>query len=60
MAEDDVFDSGPVIYGYSRAQALEDGALIDVTADAKQVGFMIPVAITQALHTHLTPSEEDK
>lgn len=34
---------------YTRAQALEDGTLIDVTADAKEAGFKYPVAITAAV-----------
>jgi hypothetical protein len=41
---------GEVIYSYSRAQALEDGVLINCTELAKEAGFVIPVALTQALH----------
>lgn len=37
-----------LIYSYSRAQALADGVLIDVTEYAKQVGFRYPVAVTDA------------
>ena len=33
---------------YSRAQALADGGLIDVTTTAKEVGIMGPVAMTAA------------
>nr|WP_326532008.1 DUF6573 family protein [Rhodoferax sp.] len=40
---------GPVIYGYSRAQAISDGVLIDVSVMAKGVGFSVPVAITSAV-----------
>jgi hypothetical protein len=39
----------PVIFSYSRAQALEDGVLVDVSAQAKQAGFTVPVALTQAV-----------
>ncbi|KVF76646.1 DUF6573 family protein [Burkholderia vietnamiensis] len=39
---------GEVISAYPRAQALADGALIDVTVPAAEVGFKIPVAITAA------------
>jgi hypothetical protein len=37
------------IYVYSRAQALEDGVLVDVTETAKEAGFKIPVAVTDAV-----------
>ncbi len=39
---------GETIYSYSRAQALEDGFLIDVTEMATEAGFRWPVAITHA------------
>ena len=39
---------GEVISTYSRAQASEDGVLVDVTETASEVGFRWPVAITQA------------
>jgi len=35
-----------VIYSYARAQALADGVLIYVTAQAKSPGFRVPVAVT--------------
>ena len=41
---EDVF--GPVVASYSRAQAIEDGVLIDVTAMAREAGFKWPVALT--------------
>lgn len=34
---------------YTRQDALQDGILIDVTTQAKEVGFVFPVAITQML-----------
>jgi hypothetical protein len=37
---------GEAISTYSRAQALEDGVLIDVTEIAAEAGFRFPVAIT--------------
>jgi len=40
---------GPVIYAYTRAQAIADGNLVDVTATAKEAGFRHPTAITAAL-----------
>ena len=37
---------GEVIYAYTRAQAIEDGVLIDVGEIAKDAGFRWPVALT--------------
>lgn len=37
------------IYRYTRAQAIADGVLIDVTQTAHEAGFRWPVAITDAL-----------
>ncbi|MCB1677693.1 MAG: hypothetical protein KDI16_03300 [Halioglobus sp.] len=42
----DVF--GAVIASYSRQQAIEDGVLIDVTATAREAGFVLPVAVSHA------------
>ncbi len=39
---------GEVIYTYTRAQAIEDGVLVDVSETAREAGFRWPVAITQA------------
>jgi len=47
------------IYSYTREQALADGVLVDVSETAKEAGFRFPVAITEALHNHLTPSKVD-
>lgn len=46
MSDDSLF--GDVIFGYSRAQAIEDGVLVDVSAFAKTF-FKYPVAVTCAL-----------
>jgi len=40
---------GPVIHSYSRAQAIEDGLLVDVTETAREANFRIPVALTRAV-----------
>lgn len=40
-----------VIHAYSRAQAIEDGVLIDVGDMAKEAGFRYPVALTHAVWT---------
>ena len=38
-----------VISAYSRAQAIEDGALRDVTELGHEAGFSVPVAVTAAV-----------
>ncbi len=38
-----------VIHSYTRADAIEDGVLVDVTETAKEAGFKIPVALTAAV-----------
>lgn len=37
---------GGPIHTYGRAEAIEDGVLVDVTETAREVGFSIPVALT--------------
>lgn len=41
-----LFDGGVLIHAYTRAQALDDGTLIDVTDLARDAGFKVPVALT--------------
>ena len=38
-----------LIYEYTRAQALDDGVLMDVTEDAREAGFRYPVAVTASV-----------
>ena len=42
-----MFEDADLIHRYTRAEALEDGALVDVTETAKGAGFRIPVALTR-------------
>lgn len=42
-----MFTAADVIYAYTRAQAVEDGVLVDVSPQAKEAGFRIPVALTE-------------
>jgi hypothetical protein len=37
-----------VIHSYTRAEAIDDGVLVDVTEHAKEAGFIWPVALTRA------------
>ena len=41
--------SDPVIDAYTRAQAIEDGILVDVSDTAREAGFKIPVALTRTV-----------
>jgi len=50
----------PVIASYSRAQAIEDGVLVDLTPWATEVGFKYPVAITRAAWVDFIEWPEDK
>jgi hypothetical protein len=43
-----MFDDAEIISRYSRADALRDGALIDVSAVAQEAGIRYPVALTRA------------
>lgn len=40
---------GPLIDSHSRAQAIEDGELIDISKLAKQAGFRHHIAVTSAV-----------
>ncbi len=44
---------GPVIFSYTRAQAIEDGVLVDVSETAREAGFRIPVALSRAVWERL-------
>ena len=43
----------PVISVYTRAQAIEDGILVDVSDTAREAGFKIPVAVTRTVWTRI-------
>jgi len=40
---------GDVIYAYTRANAIEDGELVDVSDVAKEAGFRLNVAMTRSV-----------
>lgn len=44
----DFWADAEVISSYSRAQAIADGAMFDVSTTAKEAGFSVPVAVTSA------------
>jgi len=37
---------GPIIYSYTREQAIADGVLVDVSKTAREAGFLWPFAMT--------------
>ncbi|WP_049473777.1 DUF6573 family protein, partial [Stenotrophomonas maltophilia] len=43
-----MFEPSDLIHSYTRAQAIEDGVLVDVSDVAKEAGFKLPVTITRA------------
>lgn len=43
-----LFQAADLIHSYSRAQAIADGELIDVTDIAREAGFTVPVAMSRA------------
>lgn len=42
-------NSGRLVFSYTRAQALADGWLVDLTNDAKRYGFTVPFACTNTV-----------
>jgi hypothetical protein len=43
------WDDAEIIYAYTRAQAIEDGELVDVSETAREAGIKFPVAVTRAV-----------
>ena len=44
---------GPTVFTYTRAQAIQDGVLVDVSDTAREAGFSIPVAVTRTVWERL-------
>ena len=52
---------GEAIYVYTRAMAIADGVLVDISTMAKEAGFKVPVAVTEALYKGwIEPDEYSK
>jgi hypothetical protein len=52
------FSDDPIIFSYTRADALADGVLIDLSPVAQTYGFKLPLAISDALyHGYAMPPE---
>ncbi|WP_225220760.1 DUF6573 family protein [Oerskovia merdavium] len=58
LAEVAEFFGGQIIHSYTRAQAIADGALVDITTTAREAGFRWPVAITAAAHARTIAWDE--
>ena len=43
-----MFENADLIHRYTRAEAIRDGVLIDVSATAREAGFKYPLALTAA------------
>ncbi|MDA8239248.1 MAG: hypothetical protein M0Z67_02630 [Nitrospiraceae bacterium] len=65
MKTGDIINEGPfagfeVIDTYSRAEAIADGVLVDVTDTAREAGILFPVAVTRSvLEEYIEPSSHD-
>lgn len=59
--EPDPDDEWQVISRYTRAQAIADGVLVDVSELAREAGFRHPVAVTAAVwHEVIVPDESGR
>lgn len=56
---DDFWADAEVIHSYTRAQAIADGVLVDVSKLAQEAGFNVPVAMTQGLHAEAVSWDKD-
>jgi hypothetical protein len=62
IIEGGFWDGTEVISVYTRAQAIEDGVLVECDRDGivKEAGFKVPVAVTHAVWTILEPTDEER
>ena len=44
-----MFEEADLIHRYSRADAIRDGVLVDVSATAREAGIRFPVALTRTV-----------
>lgn len=55
-----LFANNDCISVYTRADAIRDGILVDVSAVAGEEGFKVPVALTDTAFRSMDPSLEEK
>lgn len=56
---DNFWADAEIIHSYTRAQAIEDRALFNLTMTAQEAGFRIPVAITAAAWAEAIAWDQD-
>ncbi len=49
---------GPVVFAYTRRQAIADGVLVDVTGTAREAGFRISVTLSRSVWDRLVALPE--
>jgi hypothetical protein len=57
-ARESLWSDADLVDVYTRAQALADGMLVDISRLAAEAGFRYPVAVTAAVWHLLTPSDD--
>lgn len=57
METDERSEGFEVIHAYTRAQAIEDGVLVDLSALAREAGFRWPLAVTRGVWGVIEPSD---
>lgn len=55
--QDELF--GNIVFSYTRAQALQDGTLIEVTNAARTHGFRLPFALSYAVFARFVAGDAD-
>ncbi len=55
----DELDDMPIVFSYTRAQAIADGVLVDLTEWARETGFRVPVACTSTVWDgYIVPAQD--
>lgn len=53
------WDGAEIISRYTRAQAIDDGVLVDVSETAREAGFTVPVAMTRTVWSLVEPTARE-
>lgn len=56
--EENIWKDAEVIAAYTRAQAIEDGVLVDLSDLAREAGFRWPLAVTQSVWAVIEPGHD--
>jgi hypothetical protein len=60
MDDSDFWKDAVIISAYSRAQAIEDGVLVDLSELAREAGIKFPVAVSQGVYAVLAPWDDGR